>query len=630
MVLRMKRFLVGLMCVSSFGFASQVEGPVLSRFGAGAGPLVQQQGFGLLDTSGTLGQSNAVAFERPVEGARTSVELRCELRVTEGGDGGSFLLLNTAEYGVRGPAPFLASWVEPNLARSFAVGIDVHDPQDEDPFRGAGNYQGLPQREVSLHWDGRELVKRVAETEFRGDWAAVEIRIEATCGGSEVSVRIGDSAVYDKFFVAGMLPFESRLAIGAGTRDDVACEFDVRDLELEYGPPAEAPRPPLHIEVFNHVLTNNSQTSYQAEVELPPSSWSFGRVILTLEIHDAGKSWDEWDRNGNLYLFDDEGRKHDLVPFITSYRTACFWQVDVTEFRPWLRGKRRFEIAAGTSFYKNRGFMMSVALDFHHGVPELGERALEPFTVVPLWEGTAHYGSDEAPFEDLFQPRQVELPREAVAGVVRTTTTGHSQIGEFTPSTRRLIYAASPESRTAFESRLWKSDCYLNPNRPQGGTWKYARAGWAPGDVVAPWRVDLAGVFAPGQTVLFDYAADPYDFGETPEAERPSAATIAQARQVVSSYLILYRAPKGLVAAPVLRVTNVTGGSSAAKAGLRTGDYLLSYDGTAIDTVDELTAAKAAALAAGKATAPVVLFRRSERLELEIATGQLGVNLSAD
>ena len=79
----------------------------------------------------------------------------------------------------------------------------------------------------------------------------------------------------------------------------------------------------------------------------------------------------EWDRNGEISVYDKEGRKWGIVPFITSYRTECYWQVDVTHFRPLLAGKTRFEVRAGTTFYKNRGYMMSVSLDFYHGKPPL-------------------------------------------------------------------------------------------------------------------------------------------------------------------------------------------------------------------------------------------------------------------
>ncbi len=52
---------------------------------------------------------------------------------------------------------------------------------------------------------------------------------------------------------------------------------------------------------------------------------------------------------------------------------------------------------------------------------------------------------------------------------------------------------------------LWKTDCYLNPNRPQFGTWKFSRAGWAPGDVVRPWWIDLTPKLEPGEVATLDY-----------------------------------------------------------------------------------------------------------------------------
>jgi len=636
----MKRLLCALPCLLVAEAASaQVEPAAtqappsvhLTRFGAGPGPAISEDGYRLLDRAGTRLQSNAVAFDRQAEGARATTRLRARLRVLAGGDGGAFLFLNTAEYGARGPAPFLASWVEPNLRRSFAVAIDVHNPLIEEPFGEWGNYQGLPEREVSLHWDGRELVKRTVAQEFRGDWAELEIDLRAVCGGSEVSVRIGESAVYERHFVSELLPYESRLAFGAGTREEVATQLDVAEVALEYGPPADAPRPPLHVELFNHVLTDNSTTSYQTEVDLPPADWAFGRIVLTLEIHDAGDDWDEWDRNGHLSIIAADGSKWDIVPFITSYRTECHWMVDVSHFRPWLSGRTRFEIAAGTTFYKNRGYMMSAALDYHHGVSLLGERELEPYRIEPLWVGTARHGSADDHFSSFFTPVEVSVPEEAAAARVFTTTTGHSQVGEFTPSARTLVFSPdrdAPAIEERFADTLWRADCFLNPNRPQFGTWKYSRAGWAPGDVVHPWWVDLTPHLQPGRTALFRYLPEPYDFSAYPEGERPSPDQVGQASHVVRSYLILYRPSAATVPAPVLRVTAVTGGSSAAQAGIQAGDYLASYAGVLLDSVAELGAAKQAATEAGEERVAVVVYRGSERLELEIATGQLGVNLS--
>lgn len=592
----------------------------LSCFAAGDGPSFADGVYRLLDAQRTPGQSNAVAFDRRWEGAYEEVGLNGRMRVLEGGDGGAFVFLDTAEYGVRGPAPFVKSWVEPNLRATFAVGIDVHDPPTEEPFGSAGNVLGLPEREVSLHWDGREIVKRLAEEEFRGDFVDVAIDVRHVAGGAEVTVEFGESKVYDAYFVAGLLPYESRLAIGAGTRADATTEFDVRDVRFEVGEPAKHRRPPLHIEVFHHVLTDNGKTAYEAEVQLPPVNWAFERVILTLEIHDAGKSWDEWDRCGHISILDAEGAKRGIVPFITSYRTPWNWKVDVTHFRPWLAGKITLEIAAGTNFYKNRGYLMSVSLDFYHGTPEL-----EPYRVVPLWVGTAHYGSAENHFQDFFTPQTVEIDEEAAAARVFVTTTGHSQVGEFTPSERALVFVPATGEEQRFENVLWKTDCYLNPNRPQYGTWKYPRAGWAPGDVVRPWWIDLTPHLEPGEDAVFRYEPKPYDFGD---AERtPADGEIHKASHIVRAYLILYRNPAGMVPAPTLLVTGVQKGSNAAKAGVKRGDYLESYDGKRVDSIDDLRTAMQGAQAASKERVTVVVFRGAERLEMEIDAGTMGVSL---
>lgn len=595
----------------------------LSRFAAGDGPTVVDGVYRLLDSARTPGQSNAVAFDRAAEGARESFKLSFTLRVLEGGAGGAFLFLNTREYGIRGPAPFVPDWTEPNLHGSFAVGIDVFDPPTDEPFGPQGNVLGAPEREVSLHFDGREIVKRLAPAEFRGDFVDGEIGVRFVCGGAEVTVRLGEGTVYDDFFVAGMPPYECRPAIGAGTLAEATTEFDVDSLRFEAGAPATPRRPPLTFEILNHGRTDSSRTSFEKDIDLPPADWAFGRVILRLEIHDAGESWDEWDRCGEVSVIDADGTKHGIVPFITSYRTPCRWDVDVTAFRPWLAGRTRIEVAAGTRFYKNRGFVMSASLQFWPGTPEL-----EAYRMVPLWHGTAHYGSDENHYRDFFTPQTVSIDADARAARIFLTTTGHSQVGEFTPSRRTVVFVPDRDAEEPAEERygnvLWKTDCYLNPNRPQYGTWKYPRAGWAPGDVVRPWWIDLTPHLVPGATAELRYEPEPYDFSGAEEA--PAPAEVAKANQIVRGYLILWREPERLVSPPALLVTNVAGDGNAARAGVKAGDWLVSYDGRRLETIDDLREAIEAA--AKKEKVALVILRGRERIETEAGPGRLGVNLA--
>lgn len=595
----------------------------LARYGAGAGPRAEGSVYRLLDATRTPGQLNTLAFDRQQPGAFERLRVEGRLRVLEGGDGGSVLLLATARHGTSGPAPFLASAVEPNLAGTFAVGIDVHNPPSQETFTPWGNYQDLPQREVSLHFDGRELVKRVAPAEYRGDFAPLLIEIEHVVGGAEVSVSLGGGAVYERWFVADLMPYECRLAFAAGTRADATTELDVESPRLAQERPAAARRAPLTVELFHHVLTDNSRTAFTKEAALPPREWAFGRVLLTLEIHDAGNAWDEWDRNGELSVWDDDGRKLGIVPFITSYRTPCRWVVDVTHFRPLLAGARRFELAAGTTFYKNRGYLMSASLAYHHGVP-----ALEPARVVPLWVGTAHYRSGENHFRDFFEPRRVTLEPEIAAARVFLTTTGHSQVGEFTPAQRTLVFApraGHAEGERRHANLLWKTDVYLNPNRPQFGTWQFSRAGWAPGDVVHPWWIDLTDGLLPGAECELRYEPAPYEF---PAAEqRPNEAQLNEASHVVRGYLIAYRKPTGLRTAPTLLVADAKADGAAARAGVRAGDYLAAYDGADLVDVEALRAAVKAAQEAGKAEVELLVYRGSERLTYRVPPGLLGVQL---
>ena len=88
---------------------------------------------------------------------------------------------------------------------------------------------------------------------------------------------------------------------------------------------------------------------------------------------------------------------------------------------------------------------------------------------------------------------------------------------------------------SSFENELWKTDNYLNPCRPQGGTWKYDRAGWAPGDVVRPWEIDLRD-FAGKRALKIDYKLDEYVNENRGQTWAPFHLT--------ESHLVLYRQPE--------------------------------------------------------------------------------------
>jgi hypothetical protein len=441
-----------------------------------------------------------------------------------------------------------------------------------------------------------------------------------------VTVIIAGETVYDRFFVAGMMPYEARLAIGAGTRDNAATEFDVKDIEFTKSRSAAPQRGPAHFAIFNHVTLNNAASVSEKEISLPPAVFAYGRVILTLEINDAGPKWGRWDRSGFLSVVGANGEKYDILPFITSFRTPGRWAVDVTRFRPLLAGTVKFALEVGTGFDGDKGFMLSASLDFYHGMPEL-----EPYRVIPLWNGKVQYGSADNHFRDFFIPQSVRIDAETQAARLFITTSGHSPVGEFTPSKRTVIFIPDKEAASSaeyrFENVLWKSDNYLNPNRPQFGTWKFSRAGWAPGDIVHPWRIDLTPYIIPGRTMELRYEPEPYDFSSIPEDKRPTPDEINRAIQLVRAYLILYRSPTGLLEPPPFKVLDVFEKSNAAEVGIRPGDYLVRYDNRGFDSIKSLRQAIREAEAAGRENIPVLIYRDGGNLEKRIGPGLMGVLL---
>ncbi|MFH2001569.1 MAG: peptide-N-glycosidase F-related protein [Planctomycetota bacterium] len=583
----------------------------LAQYGEGTGPHVDRGVYRLLD--GAKNQANTIGFTREQEGAFRNVDLSCKLRIPEGAEGGFFAFLDTKNYASSGPAPYLPMLEEPGFKNSFALGIDVSDPPNTDWFQGPGNFYGRAEREVSLHWNEREIVKRLSEVEFRGsefiDWI---VSVNYVIGGAEITVQIADYKIFDGYFIPSMQPYEFRLAMGARIGERTT-EFNVKDLSLTATGRADPKPGPVSFNLFNYVQTTQSEGTFSADVDLPPESWAFGRVIMKIRIH-GGSRWDEWDRCAHVSVGTEDGGELKIVSFITSYKTPCYFEVDVTDFRSLLAGQTRFFLHAGT-IYKDKGFLMSVELDYHLGKPDL-----YAYKVVPLWCGTIRYQSDADPFGGFYGRRTIDIEEKTVAARLHLVHTGHNQVGEFTPAARTLKC-----DEVAFENVLWRDDCYLNPNRPQYGTWKFSRAGWAPGDICHPWLIDVSSCLEPGKPAVFQYIPQKYEF-EAGE-EQPDPETVSAATHIVSSYLILYEEPVGLVDAPTVMIYQVSPDSAALRAGLQAGDYLFSYDGIRLFSRDDMDSAKKQALAAEKKTVKLVVYRGSERMEIDFPTGQMGISL---
>ena len=492
----------------------------------GAGPKLMDGKLYLLESWWKL--STAVGFPAPLAESAQTVELSWTLIMNTGTEGAGFAWLDVEKYGTEGAAPELKAWEAPSADRVFGVGFDASNPPNRDPFRGSGNVYDRPQHEVSLHWDGMEIVKRTTPMEFRDEEPhAVKLRIEFVVGGADVTVSIDETAIFERYFIPSMTAYTGRPAFG-GHNTEIAGDVLIDDLVVACGEPVAKPPAPREIIAIDHVLNDKDHGTNEATVEFPENTDEFGRIICTLRLDQPETRFDPWDRLAHVYVYGDDDERFELLRYITPYHRGHVWQVDVTDFRPLLRGERKIEQACGT---QGEGWVVTVKFDFYPGPTD--RRA---YRVINLWNGNPEVGNPDKPVTDFYTPQTVLLDERTAFAQVRTVVTGHgmspntNNAAEFMPLGRTLTVNGE-----SWRNTLWKTDNYLNPCRPQGGTWKYDRAGWAPGDVVRPWAVDVSHLIDGARELKIGYELDGYINEARGKTWAPSHATAAQ--------VILYERP---------------------------------------------------------------------------------------
>ncbi len=265
---------------------------------------------------------------------------------------------------------------------------------------------------------------------------------------------------------------------------------------------------------------------YEAEVAFPEDSDEFGRIICTLRLDKPETRFDPWDRIAHIFVYDEDGERFEVLRYITPYDRGHVWRVDVSDLRPLLRGQRKFEQMCST---QGEGWVVTVTFEFYAGPCQR-----KAYRVINLWSGAPEIGNPDNPASDFYRARTIPFEDPPLGAKVRLVVTGHGMApnsenaAEFMPIWRTLTVNGE-----AYRNQLWKTDNYLNPCRPQGGTWKYDRAGWAPGDIVRPWEVDITPLVQGKNAVKLEYALDKYINENRGQTWAPT--------HVTESQLVLYR-----------------------------------------------------------------------------------------
>ena len=151
------------------------------------------------------------------------------------------------------------------------------------------------------------------------------------------------------------------------------------------------------------------------------------------------------------------------------------------------------------------GWLVTLDLDFTPGEP-----SRQVIGIRNLWRGTPEYGNPDNPIDSFFNERKETIRAHVTSAKLRFRVTGHGQgntdnAAEFAEKVHGVLV-----NGTDHQHDLWRADCDRNPCSPQGGTWQFARAGWCPGNTVAPWDVDLGAAARPAASVTIRYHVEPY------------------------------------------------------------------------------------------------------------------------
>lgn len=270
----------------------------------------------------------------------------------------------------------------------------------------------------------------------------------------------------------------------------------------------------------------NWATVHETPVVMPDGATNWSSIVLRVTIGCPGApaDCDPWDRLGWIQLSHDTGEvdtggapifeNFEIARFITPYDITgagrpgtCDWIFDVSDYEPLLVGDVTVRSYIESWIGDTRGWLLTADLGFVEG-----DWIREPFQVVNLWtDNRIVYGDPDRPHEDYLPPVDVPFAADAIEAKLRITTTGHGQgntnnCAEFCQKTHTAIANGTSTSHT-----LWKPDCEQNVCSPQGGTWSFDRAGWCPGEGVAPWEVDVTGMVTFGSTNTLDYDIQAYE-----------------------------------------------------------------------------------------------------------------------
>jgi hypothetical protein len=214
--------------------------------------------------------------------------------------------------------------------------------------------------------------------------------------------------------------------------------------------------------------------------------------------------------NDDVTIFD----QIEIFRYITPYGNGLDlgpgfnWQIEMTDFRPYLTGKVYFYAPSSPGWQKpmdqNHYEDLELTFDFVEGTPERDILSLEH-----LWTKTILYNKD---YENSFPPFEHTFDENVKNARFKLIQTGHGfgddeeNCSEFCQKDAFLFV----NEQEIWKKNVWR-ECGDNPVFPQGGTWLADRTNWCPGAEVVPYDIELSDYIESGGSVTLNYDMEYYE-----------------------------------------------------------------------------------------------------------------------
>ena len=261
----------------------------------------------------------------------------------------------------------------------------------------------------------------------------------------------------------------------------------------------------LEIPIFQQVQHNfgSAGQSHLSRVVLPENNVNVSKITLELSLLCPSTGCDPWDQPAKISVLKN-GKTYEIARFITPYGKACGpWTVDVTDFKTLLKGYT--ELASYIQVWGSSGWLLDAKLIYEYNPVANGYQRLTPLWATDNWV----YGDPAISYDLPAQTIKIDSNTQTTA--MRMTITGHGQgntnnAAEFS----QFTHTVSANSTNVNSHSLWKNNCNVNSCANQFGTWRFARAGWCPGQAVDPYLVNLSSTAVAGQNLTVDYVLQNY------------------------------------------------------------------------------------------------------------------------